>query len=153
MKRRIVLILIIAIIGMFSITALAAEGGQEKWDSSTQTGTPYYNGEKMSIEGMVELTAGGVELKGTDGKEYKLMYPRFLAEDVQVRDGQTVAVEGYLVPGPRWESIEDDTYLRVEKVTLNGKEYDLASTYGPQNGCYGPGARGRGMRGGQGYRW
>lgn len=142
MKRIIMLSVMVAIIGMFSITVLAAEGAQERWDGPTQN--PYYNSERLSVEGTARLTASGVELKATDGKEYELMYPRYLAEDVQVKDGQRVAVEGYLVPGPRWEVGEDENHLRVEKVTIDGKEYDLAASfgpgYGPRGGAWGPGA-------------
>src|SRR6056297_83992 len=137
MKRMIVMSAMIAIIGMFSVSVLAAEGAQERWDEPQNS---YYNSERLSVEGTARLSASGVELKATDGKEYELMYPRYLAEDVQVRDGQTVAVEGYLVPGPRWESDEDENHLRVEKVMMDGKEYDLAASfgrgYGPRAGAW-----------------
>ena len=93
---------------------------------------------------MARLTASGVELKATDEKMYELMYPRYLAEDVQVRDGQTVAVEGYLVPGPRWDWGKDEKHLRVDKVTIDGKGYDLTASFGsgyaPRAGAWGPGA-------------
>ena len=75
---------------------------------------------------------------------YELMYPRYLAEDVQVRDGQTVAVEGYLVPGPRWDWGKDENHLRVDKVIIDGKEYDLTASfgsgYGARSGAWGAGA-------------
>ncbi|MCF7947443.1 MAG: hypothetical protein K9M94_02480 [Spirochaetia bacterium] len=153
MKRSIVLMMLVAIVGMFSISAVMAEGAQERWDGTAPAQSPYYDGERVSVSGTVELTAGGVELKAADGQEYELMYPRYLAEDVQVKDGETVTVEGYLVPGPRWDWGEDENHLRVDKVTLNGKEYDLAANFGPGygsrggcwgygNGSYGPGARG-----------
>ncbi|MCF7938665.1 MAG: hypothetical protein K9L68_08705 [Spirochaetales bacterium] len=164
------------IVGLLSVMSVTAEGAQERWDRTAPAQSPYYNSERISVSGTVELTAGGVELKATNGQEYELMYPRYLAEDVQVRDGDTVAVEGYLVPGPRWDWGEDENHLRVDKVTLNGKEYDLAgnfgpgygsrggcwgygnSNYGPQGGAYGPGARGSmGGYGGRGLgmmgRW
>src|SRR6056297_1434111 len=137
MKRMIVMSAMIAIIGMFSISVLAAEGAQERWDERQNS---YYNSERLSVEGTARLTASGVELQASDGKEYELMYPRYLAEDVQVRDGQTVSVEGYLVPGPRWDWGKDENHLRVDKVTIGGKEYDLAASFGPREGTWGPGA-------------
>ena len=103
---------------------------QERQDGTTTTQSPYTSSESVSVSGTVELTASGVELKTGDGSEYELMFPRYLAEDVQVEDGQTVAVEGYLVSGPRWESDEDENHLRVDKVTIDGKEYDLAANFG-----------------------
>jgi hypothetical protein len=165
-------------VGLISVASLAAEGAQERWGGSDPANAqrPYYNSERVNVEGTVELTASGVELEANDGKHYELMYPRFLAEDVEVKDGQNVAVEGYLVPGPRWGWGEEENHLRVEKVTIDGKDYDLASrfgpgygsrtggwgpgacwgngagAYGPQSGGYGPGAHGpRGGYGGRGH--
>lgn len=179
MKRSIVMVLTAAVIGIFSVSTLAAEGVQERWDGDTPGDTrapaqsPYYSSEKVSVSGTVELTAAGVELKAHDGQEYSLMYPRFLADGVEVKDGDSISVEGYLVPGPRWEADENENHLRLETVTLNGEEYNLASAHGPRGGYghksggYGPeargpatrgprggssGARGHGMMGGQGYR-
>ncbi|MFO7850330.1 MAG: hypothetical protein R6V67_10250, partial [Spirochaetia bacterium] len=82
MKRSIVMVLTAAVIGMFSVSALAAEGVQERWDGDTRAPaqSPYYSSEKVSVSGTVELTAAGVELKAHDGQEYELMYPRFLAD-------------------------------------------------------------------------
>jgi len=180
MKKLIGIGLFVAIIGLLSITAVAAEGLQEgrDGDAPAPAQNPYYNSEKLSVEGTVKLTISGVELKATDGKVYELMYPRFLAEGIEVEDGDTVAVEGYLVPGPRWESSEEENYLRVDKVTIDGEEYDLAAAFspgsGPRSGMGRPGAgnprggyaggygdgysnnmpgRNPGMMGGPGYRW
>ncbi|MFP4268475.1 MAG: hypothetical protein ACLFQW_10810, partial [Spirochaetaceae bacterium] len=159
MKRSMVLVLTAAVISMFSVSALAAEGVQERregetrWETRAPAQSPYYSSERVSVDGTVELSAAGVELKASDGEKYSLMYPRFLAEGVEVEDGDSLSVEGYLVPGPRWETDDDEDHLRVERVTLNGEEYDLASSYGPRGGHssrggHGPksgGARGPGM--------
>lgn len=175
-------------LGLLSIAAVTAEGVQEGQDESTTTpapmpgpgtapvpGTPgyFYNNEKLSLEGTIDFTVSGAELTATDGKVYELMYPRFLADGIEIEDGQTIAVEGYLVPGPRWERDDEDTNLRVTMATIDGKEYDLPSNFGPafgpygahphgtrpygarsgaRGGAYGPGMQGPGMMGGYGYR-
>ena len=169
MKRFLVLSVMVAIVGLFTVTLVTAEGAQERVEGNAPASAQnqYYNGEKLSIEGTVKLTASGVKLNATDGKDYTLMYPRFLAESVQVKDGDSVTVEGFLVPGPRWDPDEDTNYLRVEMATIDGKEYDLAAAlssgygpYGPRGGMhqhstwkrgYGPGAGSAGSPRGGGY--
>ena len=158
MKRSIGMILMAAMIGLVSVTAVMAEGAQERADETVQPRQPYYNGEEVSVTGTVELTAAGVELAAEDGQTYELMYPRFLAEGVEIESGDTVSVEGYLVPGPRWTWNEefDENHLRVEKAVIDGKEYELAANFGPGYGPsagpgYGPGyMHGHGPRGGRG---
>ena len=174
MKRSIGMILMAAMIGLVSVTAVMAEGAQERADGTAQPQRPFFNSEKVSVTGTVELTASGVELAAEDGQTYELMYPRFLAEGVEIETGDTVSVEGFLVPGPRWAWNENSTekHLRVETATIDGKEYELAANfqrgagprtgpgYGPgyihgqrpRGGAYGPGACwGNGYGAGQGY--
>jgi hypothetical protein len=160
MKRLLMMSVTAAVLSLLLVSVVTAEGAQERWDGSDRSRTPYYNGETLSIEGTVELTASGVELKAADGQKYELMYPRFLAADVQVRDGDTALVEGYLVPGPRWGQDDGEKYLRVERVTIGGEEYELAGNFAPgsgfRTGAWGPGAcRGYGYGGygpqGSGY--
>src|SRR6056297_1982982 len=128
MKRSIVMILMAAMIGLVSVTAVMGEGAQERADDTVQPQRPYYNSERVAVTGTVNLTAAGVELTTEDGQTYELMYPRFLAEEVEIETGDTAAVEGFLVPGPRWawNADEDEKYLRIEKATVNGEEYELA---------------------------
>ena len=154
MKRSLVMMLMIAIIGVFAVAALSATGAQEEWNGprAGQEAAPYNEAEKVTVEGTVELTAGGVELSANDGTVYELMYPHFLADEVEVKTGDTVSVEGYLVHGPRWETVDKENHLRGATGTVDGEEDDLAGTYGPGYGpAYGPGMMGRrwhGPRGG-----
>ncbi|MFW6361880.1 MAG: hypothetical protein ACOC2R_09030 [Spirochaetota bacterium] len=153
MKRSIVMIMIVAMIGLVSVTAVMAEGAQERADNTARPQRPFYDSEKVSLSGTVELTAAGVELTAEDGQKYDLMYPRFLAEGVELETGDRVAVEGFLVPGPRrrWDAEEDKNYLRIEKATVDDEEYELAGNFGPgymhghrpRGGAYGPGKMGR----------
>ncbi len=177
MKRLLVMSIVVAVVGLLTVTIVSAEGAQERFEGNAPAPVQnqYYTGERLSIEGTVKLTAAGVKLNGTDGKEYTLMYPRFLAEGVQVEDGANMAVEGFLVPGPRWNTEEKKNYLRVEQASIDGSEYDLAALmgseyghrrgfhehglwthsnngFGPRGGAR-PGTGGPGMSGGPGYRW
>ena len=150
MKRSIALILMVAAAGLLSISPMLAEGVQEGSEGAAgePQRVPYERFEKLSVEGSVEFGAGRPELKTQAGEVYRLLYPRFLAEEIEVESGERISVEGFEVPGPRWASNEEERYLRVETVTLNGEEYELASRFGPGYGHPGPAMGGPGMRGG-----
>ena len=120
--------------------------------------SPYAGGESLSLEGTVSLSAAGVSLTTEDGETYELLYPRFLAEGMEVNNGESISVEGFEVPGPRWtaasEDQEDRKYLRITAAEIDGEEYEVAGGYGSYgHGAYGPGmtaSRGGGRTGGYG---
>jgi hypothetical protein len=144
MKRSIILTVLMVSLAAAAMP-LMAEGMQEQAEP-VQPGTRPYRWsnnpaaqlEQLEISGTVEFTAGHTRLHSAEGEVYELMYPMFLAEDLQVENGQTISVEGFLIPGTRWSSDEDEQYLRLEKVTVNGQEYELGT------GGYARGQRHRG---------
>ena len=151
MKR---MVLMIALVGMALGTGiLAAEGVQE--DASPFADPAYTAEERLEVEGTLRLTAGRPQLEAPDGTVYELMYPYYLAEGLEISNGDTVMVEGYLVPGPRWQDDEDERHLRVETAEVNGRRYDLAAAYNAGAPAYRQhsmmgrrgGAGGRGMHG------
>src|SRR6056297_3014183 len=157
MKRSIIFLTVLMVSLAAAAMPLMAEGIQEQAEP-VQSGTRPYGWsdnpavqpqqlEQLEISGKVEFTAGHTRLHSADGEVYELMYPMFLAEDLEVENGQTIGVEGFLIPGTRWSSNEDEQYLRLEKVTVNGQEYELGT------GGYAWGQRhhGPGMMGGYGY--
>ncbi|MDZ7793652.1 MAG: hypothetical protein U5P10_08185 [Spirochaetia bacterium] len=165
MKRSIILTVLMVSLAAAAMP-LMAEGMQEQAEP-VQPGTRPYGWsnnpeaqsqqvEQLEVSGTVEFTAGHTRLHSSDGEVYELMYPMFLAEDLQVENGQTISVEGFLIPGTRWSSDEDEQYLRLEKVTVDGREYELGTGgYAWNRGNHGPGmmggsayGRGPGMMGG-----
>ena len=153
MKRSIIFTVLMVSLAAAAMP-LMAEGMQEQAEP-VQPGTRPYGWannseaqqqqlEQLEISGTVEFTAGHTRLHSSDGEVYELMYPMFLAEDLEVENGQTISVEGFLIPGTRWSNDEDEQYLRLEKVTVNGQEYELGT------GGYARGQRhlGPGMMGG-----
>jgi hypothetical protein len=156
----------IALVTLLAASApLIAEGAQEQQSSGSAPAVrrPYAQqlpaAQLVSVKGKLELSVGRPKLNGEDGKEYELMYPYMLAEDVDIDDGAAISVSGYLVPGPAWNQEGDELHLRVEKVTVGDKVYDLSKYtaqtgpgYGPRSGMggYGPGSYGPGRAGGYG---
>lgn len=101
---------------------------------------------------------------------YNLMVPRMYLYSVELDEGKTVTVEGYLTdefPG-RSPWVDDDDvdgqFIAVTKAVIDGEEYELDHPmYGPRYSndfrgaprMGGPGMAGRGMPGpyGKGGRW
>lgn len=61
------------------------------------------------------------------GKDYELLVPRYYVYEADLKEGQTVTVEGYTVTGmPMFEGEDgDEVHLWVTKAIIDGKEYDL----------------------------
>ena len=163
MKRSIIFLTVLMVSLAAAAMPLMAEGMQEQAEP-VQPGTRPYGWsnnpaaqpqqlEQLEISGTVEFTAGHTRLHSADGEVYELMYPMFLAEDLEVENGQTIGVEGFLIPGTRWSSNEDEQYLRLEKVTINGQEYELGTggyAWGQRH--HGPGMMGGGRAPRGGYQ-
>lgn len=110
---------------------------------------PTFSQEKVSVTGKLYFeNLRHPELK-SGGKNYELMVPWFYLDQVDLKDGATVSVEGYTVTGVPYDDVEDkdDVFLHVTKAVIDGKEYDLEG-YGPRGGfrgrgpMMGPGGRG-----------
>jgi len=157
MKRSIIFLTVLMVSLAAAAMPLMAEGMQEQAEPVQPGARPYgwsnnpaaqsQQLEQLELSGTVEFTAGHTRLHSSDGEVYELMYPMFLAEDLEVENGQTISVEGFLIPGTRWSSDEDEQYLRIEKVTVNGQEYEL----GTGGYAWGRGHHGPGMMGGSAY--
>jgi hypothetical protein len=140
MKQRLVVLLVVT--GLLASAVAFASGSTE-----TQT-SPW---ETISVTGRVsfkdyphpEITSGA--------KTYELMVPAFSAQDLEVKAGDTITVEGVLMDGRM--TTGDEPILLVTKAVVNGKEYVLPAGYGGMgHGMGGMGRGGSGPRGGMG-RW
>ncbi len=148
--KRIAIITMITLAMLISAGNLFAAGAQE--DGTVQV-NPW--GETVTVSGKVYASfTGHPELIAANGTTYELMFPMFLAEGLELSNGETITVEGAEIPGGYGvrRADSDETYLRVIKATVDGKTYDLSETFGRGGpGGYGGmmGPRG-GMMGGQG---
>lgn len=141
MKRTLILLVMLSSM-IAAALPLIAEGAQEQAEPA-QPGQ-YARAEQIEVSGTVEFTAGHTRLNAADGEVYELMYPMYLADSLEIENGQSIDVEGFPVPGPRWtaadKNADEDQYLRLTKVTIDGEEYELA---------FGPGGRFAGSAGGR----
>lgn len=127
---------------------------QGNWDPTTQAAL-----EQLKLEGAVKMQEYGPLLFEADGNTYILLYPYQLANGIDISDGETITIEGFLAPGPRWESYDtgDDAApraLMVTTATIDGKEYVLPGAAAMAQGEYGYCAPGAGFgpaAGGRGF--
>lgn len=161
MKKKLLLslVLIPILLGGFGATAAFASGQSEDpaqpygrrgpWPGRgyDERPVPTFSEETITVTGQLYFdNRMHPELK-SGAKEYELLVPRHYLYEVDLKEGQTVTVEGYSVTGmPRFEAEDgEEVHLWVTRAVIEGKEYDL-ERYGRSFG------RGRmGMRGGARY--
>jgi len=143
-----------------------AEGMREDTSNqpygAAQSGWNYTEPEIISVTGTIHIEEGAFmpELKTEEGKSYELMVPRYYTYNSDITEGDTITIEGFEVPGPRWNQNSDTTHLAVTKAVIDGKEIVLEHRpYAGQpmaGGYYGRGGYGKhggrmgGPRGGMG---
>jgi len=126
MKKIIVLSLVLAAVaatGVFANGTSESKELAETWDTVTITGTVSFD----------DWPHPEITYRGTT---YELIAPRFEAEDLEIKDGDEITIEGIVVERPE----SDATYLKVVRAVIDGEEYNV-----PFRGM--PGARAGGMPG------
>ncbi len=133
------IILFTVVLTVITGTALFGYGAQEEDEIDrpipSRWGMEYNEEDLLNLSGTLILEPGELPALQAAGKRYELMYPLFLDDDIEMTDGKSVTVEGFLVPGPRWEEEEDALFLKVTKAVIDGEEYELepfAGRYGPR---------------------
>ena len=91
-------------------------------------------GEQIRLTGTIEQEVGRRPVLITHDGSYQLMYPMHIPDEINVSAGDTITVEGVLVPGSRWVS-DEPPMVRVEKAVIDGQEYSVA--HGMRTVCYG----------------
>lgn len=161
MKAKVVSIVLLAV----AVSAPAAFARGTKDDAPQATGPwargwkgPEVSEKKTELSGTLSLKDWHPVLK-TDKEEVVLMIPGHRRYDVDVKEGDSVKVEGYMVEGGPRRGDKDQKALLVTKAVVNGKEYEIDQrSWGPMAmGPGGPGMMRRphgrpygGMRGGPG---
>jgi hypothetical protein len=122
--------------------------------------------EKVKASGTLAIVRGSIAITSNDITYFARGLDRFVGFIDGFKEGAPVDVEGFARPFPQNDKIK---LLEIQKMTLDGKEYDLAQGRGDgfTAYCWGPGScfadggfnrremgRGRGgMRGGMMYGW
>lgn len=93
--------------------------------------------EKITVTGPINFTGFRGEVSIEEGGiTYYLMYPHHIDTDIDLSEGESVTVEGYL-----FETDDTQKILHVTKAVIRGEEYDLEKEFGygfmgGQGGCW-----------------
>jgi len=153
--KKIVILLVLA-----GIAGMSFANGTSEQPSQTAPAQAYgrmgfgyggaVTGEVIKATGKLSLNALVYPvLKTADGKSYNLMVPQGVGYSLQIKDGDTVSIEGFQITNPPTVTDDKAVFLHVTKATINGKEYDLTALMGPRGGYD---RMGGGMMGGPGGR-
>lgn len=94
--------------GAFAKGSSEAESLGTVWDTVTITGTVSFKDWPYP-----EITSRGTT--------YELMVPHFFGEDIEIKSGDEITIEGIVVDHPDAEK----TYLKVVRAVIAGEEYYL----------------------------
>ena len=129
--KRTVLFVVLAI---FAITAVSAHPGNRpgrnnkpgehprfNWQNN-QNRVPRMAAEKVTVSGSLIIAKGMIAVKSNDITYAAAGLNRFIGFIDGLKEGANVTLEGMAMTGP---GDGNTKFLRVQKMTLNGKEYDL----------------------------
>lgn len=127
MKKRLLVILL----GLCSIFAVSA---QNSTDRAARIQKYFEDDEVISITGKLVLENGEQATITVKGDTYTLMAPWHQLEELELKNGQTVTVNGYERTA-RFQWDGKDKMLHLTSITINGKvtEFDFGSM-GPRGG-------------------
>ncbi len=151
MKKTVMLFL-----AVLTVSAAFAGGKTEE-----QNQTEGYTPEVIQVEGPLAFGEYGEPYVEQDGVKYLLRIPYTGSEVPDVKEGDVISVEGYVMPMNKFWNRDNYQHLMVSKAEVNGEEFEIAefdSRFGDMPGPMGPGGRDRNPRGmmprGGGYnRW
>ena len=125
MKRTIVFMLVLC-----TITMVFAQGSNDiqnpqrsQGESPRQSRGVPRNAESVNISGNLTIARGMIAVNSNDVTYIAGGLQRFVGFIDGLREGATVTLEGNAYPVPQNDAVK---FLAVQKMTLNGRDYDLA---------------------------
>ena len=131
MKRTILIVLLVS----FTAALTFAHGNNRQGKDSSPRGqqnfsqqrnqqrTPPPAPESVSVSGNLTIAQGMIAVTSDDTTYLVGGLNRYIGFIDGLKEGTAVTLEGYTRPAPRNEKVK---FMRVQKMTLNGKDYDLA---------------------------
>jgi hypothetical protein len=117
--------------------ALVSAQGNNRWRQDSFRGRPnspswgrdFYQGyfppspESVSVSGNLTIAQGMIAVTSNNITYLARGLNRYTGFIDGLKEGAAVTLEGYALPSPQNNKVK---FLQVQKMTLNGKEYDLA---------------------------
>lgn len=96
--------------------------------------------EEETVSGRIQLQEDQLPTISSGGTTYSLHIPWALTEEISIRDGQQVTVEGYVARVQSFDLLGEDTVLRVRAMESEGTRVVLPSPGARQSGARRSGA-------------
>jgi len=131
MKRALLMVLLVS----FAVTMTFAQGNNRQGKDSSHKGqrnfsqqrnhnrTPPPAPESISVSGNLTIAQGMIAVTSNDTTYLAGGLNRFVGFIDGLKEGAAVTLEGFTRPVPRSENVK---FMMVQKMSLNGKDYDLA---------------------------
>lgn len=151
MKKTVMLLFVV-----LTVSAAFAGGKNEDQNKSEE-----YTQEVIQVEGPLAFGEEGEPYVEQDGVKYLIRIPFAGSGVPDVKEGDMISVEGYVMPMNRFWNRDTYRHLMVIRAEINGEEFEISEfggRFGGMPGPMGPGGKDRnprGMvpRGGGNYRW
>jgi hypothetical protein len=101
------------------------------WKAGFPPNAPQTAGQQVTVSGNLTVIQGRIGVKDNDITYHVRGLNRFVGFIDDLKDGAEATLEGYALTYPLDDKIK---FLRVTKLTLNGKDYDLSPP--PRMGPY-----------------
>ena len=96
-----------------------------QWERGEQRRTPRQNVETVNVSGNLTITQGMISVSSNDSTYLVMGLSRYIGFIDGFKEGAAVTLEGYVLP-----SRNDNTrILWAQKMTFNGKDYDLGRPF------------------------
>ncbi|HKK47509.1 MAG TPA: hypothetical protein VJ932_00335, partial [Alkalispirochaeta sp.] len=76
--------------------------------------------ESETVSGRIQLRQGALPTVPSGGTTYALHIPRILTDQIAIRDGQHVSIEGYITTARSFDLLSEETILRVRALESEG---------------------------------
>ena len=128
------------ILALCAITLVSAQGNNRRgqgfpgepkssWGRGYQRNSPP-SPEETSVSGNLTIAQGMIAVIDKDTTYLAMGLNRFVGFIDGFKEGAAVTLEGYALANPQEKNVK---CIHVQKMSLNGKEYDLARTYQQRN--------------------
>jgi hypothetical protein len=119
MKQNVLCVLL----ALGAVTLVSAQGRDRGGMGHSGMGSPPVATEKVTVTGNLTIAQGMLAVKSSDITYLASGLQRFVGFIDSLKDGARVTLEGYAAANPNDAKTK---FLRTTKLTINGKDYELA---------------------------
>ena len=122
-------------VGLIAVATMMVSA--DPWTGRGLSGRTWDDVEEQTLSGRIQLEADTFPILSSGGEEYILDIHPVLADEVTVRNGQQITVEGYVFEVSSRDLMGSDNVVRVTAVEVDGSRVVLPNDFGGWGGHHG----------------